>query len=238
MKGASAIDEAKRLQPAYTPNELVTGQLRDKNIIMFVAPGGTGKTHLIREVAGLHSAFSPVSVFTTRAARPDDDPGMFRLLPHDDTHVRGILKSIETGELVQYIVHPSGRLYGTNLGDYPAEYNMIAMLSGAVGQIRTLPFKTAFVVGVVTELAAWIRWFDDRFPLDSDERPKRLAEAKESLEWLLAQPAGACIWATNTPGKAALTAKSIINAILYNKSTPDASYLAERMLITANKMPL
>ena len=233
---AELITQARQKQSFYTPNDMVRAHLQHKNMIMFVAPAATGKTFVMNKIAAMNDAFGRVPVFTTRPPRADDDPGMFRTMPYDEAHVREILQKIDQGSLVQYVVHPAGWFYGSEVQDYPAEYNMLATLSGAVHHIAQLPFRRVFIVGVVTEVKEWEAWLNERFPAGSSERIKRLHEAIDSLTWLLNQPAGSLIWVNNKPGQIDQTARKAIDAILYNKRTEDAIYLAEKMLRRAKEM--
>ena len=135
----------KRLQAAqqneknYQPNGEIAAKLAEKTLVMFVGPVAVGKSFLMNHVAEVAGDFSRVPVFTTRKPREDDEPGMFRYLPHDDAHVSELLNKIESREVVQYAIHPtSGRIYGSEISDHPNTYNMLAMLSGGVEHQRHL----------------------------------------------------------------------------------------------------
>ena len=107
---AARANEAAKLQTTYMPNATVAAQLKEKNLVMFVGPASVGKSFLMNRIVERDVDFGRVSVFTTREARPDDEPGMFRNLPHDDANVTMLLDKIQRGEVVQYAVHPtSGR---------------------------------------------------------------------------------------------------------------------------------
>lgn len=231
-----ALQKLVVLQSDYQPSPATAAQLHDKTIVMFVAPASTGKTLLMNEIAARHADFKRVPVFTTRARRSDDDPGMFRYLPHDDSHVKEILRQAREGELVQFAVHPSGRLYGTEPQDYPGLFNILATLSSAVRPIQQLPFQQTIVVGVVTEAKRWQKWFQKRFPAKHPDRAKRLVEAITSLEWLLAQEPSKVLWAINLPDKQAQTATELIETILYTKEKSDGRQYAESMLKMAKEI--
>lgn len=227
------LGEAANSQSSYTPNGQVGKELRTKRLIMLVGPAATGKSYLMNRIAERDTDFSRVSVFTTREARDDDEPGMFRCLPHDDKHVAELLETIKLGNAVQYAIHPtSGRIYGSVLADYPKTYNMLATLSGIVNHLRELPFAHTYVVGLVCDPDIWLKRFYERYPEPSEERTKRLQEAVVSLEWLLnPQNQSSIIWADATKVGAEDAIQSVINAVKYN--THDSSVakkVAERML--------
>lgn len=136
---------------------------------------------------------------------------------------------------MQYVVHPSGRFYGTEIRDFPGEYNMLATLSFAVGQLQSLPFKQSFVLGIVTEPPVWQRWFDSKFPSGHPERARRLQEAIASLTWLTEQPENSVCWILNRENRADLAAQAILDAVLYNKRS-DAREIAETELAKTKEM--
>ena len=229
------LQQATERQDEYHPNSLVSARLHDKTLIMFVSPAACGKTYLMDAIRKRHEDFKQVIDFTTREPRSDDDPALFRYLPHDQPHIQEILHKIAVGELVQYVVHPSGRFYGTEIADFPGQYNMLAMLASAVETMRDIPFQQTFTVGVVTYPELWEEWFTHRFPTGHPERERRLNEAIVSLTWLKSQDPSSIIWAVNTPEATERTAKSIINAIVYNKSSEGAA-LVDAMLEKAENM--
>ena len=235
-KPTLTLEQAKQIQAEYMPNAHITSHLQGKNILMFVAPAATGKTFIMNQVAALDSRFTRVPVFTTRESREDDDPGMFRILPHDEEHIESILGKIETGDIVQYVVHPSGRLYGSELQDYPSDYNMLATLSDVVPQLSGLPFKQARVMGIVTDVNTWESWLAARFPEGHPQREQRIREAIHCLEWLLARDPSTLIWVNNIPGHGEQTAEYIIDTVLHNKKGDNVSFLAEAMLQKANTL--
>ena len=66
--------------------------------------------HIMEQVIERDPTCHHVIDMTTRPPRPDDIPGHFAYLPHDDEHVSRYLDRIENKELVQYAVHPDHRL--------------------------------------------------------------------------------------------------------------------------------
>ena len=226
------LEAARQQEATYRPNAEVAAALGEKNLVMFVGPAAVGKSYLQNRIVDRDIDCGRVSVFTTREAREDDEPGMFRCIPHDDEHVVPLLDKIERGEVVQYAVHPtSGRLYGSELSDYGKQFNLLATLSGIVNNLRQLPFQTTTVIGLAVEPDIWLRRFYDR-PMSDDERQKRLGEAVVSLQWLL-DPAHLqeVIWVDNTSEDDSGAVQAIINAVKYNKPGSGAALrMAHSML--------
>lgn len=207
---AQKIAAAKTTQQTYQPNDAVAQIMRQKVLVMVVAPAATGKSYIISHAAEQASDFSKVAVFTTRPNRPDDEPGMFRSHT-SDAEITEILGKIEQGDVVQYAIHPThGTIYGSEPADYPEHYNMLAMLSGTVEHMRALPFERTVTVGLVTDSTTWHEWFDNRFPEGHYNRVNRLQEAVMSLEWLTGQPENSIIWLINQPGQPEETASKLI----------------------------
>lgn len=212
------LAQAATRQTTYTPNQSVALALKEKNLVMLVGPAAVGKSYLMNKILDHDIDFGRVSVFTTRDARPDDEPGMFRYIPHDDEHISQLLDKIDAGEVVQYAVHPtSGRMYGSETTDYTKSFNMLATLSGIVDSLRQLPFETTRVVGVAVDPDIWFQRFNSR-PMTPDERGKRLSEALVSLKWLL-DPAHTqeIIWINNTSSNESAAVQSVVDAVKFNK---------------------
>lgn len=208
---------AQQNETTYRPNDAIAAELAGKTLVMFVGPVAVGKSFLMNHVAEADKDFSRVSVFTTREARPDDEPGMFRYLPHDDAHVSKLLDKIENGEVVQYAVHPtSGRIYGSEAADHSNKFNMLATLSGAVAQLQQLPFKDTVVLGVVARPEFWKKRLKKRYPTPNKEEAKRLREAVLSLDWLLSHEE--VKWIDNSGANADDAMQSIVNIVKYNQT--------------------
>lgn len=215
---AARLAQAAQMQTTYAPNASVSEQLQKKNLVMFVGPAAVGKSYLMNKIVDQDIDFGRVSVFTTREARDDDEPGMFRNIPHDDTNVSALLDKIQRGEVVQYAVHPtSGRIYGSEITDYSKPFNMLATLSGIVNSLRQLPFETTHVIGLAVDPDIWLQRLNGR-PMDPDERVKRLNEAVVSLQWLLDMANMQEIkWVNNTSSDETTAVQSVINAVKFNK---------------------
>lgn len=223
------LNHARYNENDYQPNAAIAEAIGNKAIVMVVAPAAVGKTTVMDQVVHLSPDFGRVPVFSTRDARPDDEPGMFRLSPHDDTHVSQLLDKIERRDVVQYAVHPTqGTIYGTEAGDYPAKYNLLATLSSVVKGMRALPFEQTFTIGLITDPDHWQQWFNERFPDAHKDRRKRLNEAEQSLEWLLGDDQ--TLWLYNQPGASEQTAQTLIHIVEREDQPKDLRHEAEQLL--------
>jgi guanylate kinase len=231
------LNSAKEHEFQYQPNDIVIDEISHKSLVMLVGPVATGKSFVANRIAQLDPDFMRSPVFTTREARPDDEPGMFRVQPHNDASVTMILDQIEKGQLVQYAVHPTtDRIYGTIPADYPASFNMLPVLSNVVDSMRKLPFKEVHVIGLVAPSGAWMSWLNERYPMANEERTKRLKEAEQSLEWLL--QAKNIIWTLNDPDHADNTAQTIIDIVKHGKTSDTSASNDAQEILTRVKQEL
>lgn len=143
----------------YTPNHNISAELRERTVVMLVGPSAIGKSALMSVALEHESDMARVKSFTTRAPRPDDEMGLYHYISQDTAKAQ-----IASREAVQYIVHPTtGDIYGSNLASYPADFNLLDTLSGAVALIQQLPFKRALTVSVVSPADQWRERFLTRF---------------------------------------------------------------------------
>jgi guanylate kinase len=230
---------AQVAQMSYKPNEAVCAQLREKSLVMCVGPVAIGKSYIMNKVIDIDSDFRRVPVFTTREARSDDEPGMFRAVEHNDKNVSRILDQIDAGEIVQYVVHPTtGRIYGSTPDDYPGNFNLLAMMSGVVKQLQNIPFKDNYIIGLAASPDTWIERLAIRYPSQTDEKAKRLGEATSSLSWLLGdEQVGIVKWVLNSTNEPEKTALSLIDIVKYNKEdSKTAANDARQMLKLVKEM--
>lgn len=231
------LNRARERETIYQPRDIVIDEISHKSLVMMVGPVAVGKSYIMNRIAQLDPDFMRSPVFTTREARPDDEPGMFRVQPHDDQSVSALLDQIEKGSVVQYAVHPTtDRLYGTLPADYPAAFNMLPVLSNVVDSLHKLPFKHTYVVGLVTTADAWKRWLNERYPTPSDERTKRLKEAEQSLDWLL--NAHDVVWALNVADKPDVTAQAIIDVVKHGKTSDTSASNDAQEILALTKQEL
>lgn len=212
------LARASANQAKYQPDPAIAAQIKEKGLIMFVGPAASGKSYLMNHISDSDKAFQRVSVFSTRDPREDDELGMFRFYPHDNDNLTILLDKIEARQVVQYAIHPtSGRIYGSEIEDYKGTFNMLATLSGVVGQLSQLPFSSTHVIGLAIQPDIWQKRFNARYPEASVERTKRLQEAIVSLEWLLEDDQPTITWADNTSTSSDITVQLVINNVKYSK---------------------
>jgi hypothetical protein len=229
------LELAHQNENNYLPSDEICRQIGDKVLVMVVAPAAAGKSTVMDAVVGLSGYFARVPVFSTRDARPDDEPGMFRLSPHDDEHVSKLLDKFDANKVVQYAVHPTqGTIYGTETGDYPTKYNLLATLSSVVDGMRQLPFEKTHTIGLITEPEHWRQWFDTRYPADHSERSKRAREAVQSLEWLCQDEQ--VKWLYNQPDALDETAQNLIDLVQGTREAADLRGDAEQLLAIARTL--
>lgn len=192
---------------------------------MIVGPVAVGKSSLMNEVVAQNNEFGRVSGFTSRAARPNDEPGLYRYV--SDDQAQNLIQSQNT---VQYAVHPTtGAIYGTQLVDYPKHYNMLDTLANVVDELRTLPFEQTITVSLTTDPDAWTSWLMQRYPNPSDERTKRLKEAILSIEWSLGQTTNH-YWLVNQPNQLNRTAERLIQLVQTTPAQTEVPPEAKKLL--------
>jgi guanylate kinase len=202
--------------------------LSQKELALIVGPAAIGKSTLMRRVVELDDDFGVVSGFTSRPPRLNDEGGRYRYISADD--VEAVIASPET---IQYAVHPTtGFVYGTQLQDYAAQYNLLDTLSSVADQLRTLPFRKTTIISLTAPSADWQEWFFARYPSASVERRKRLEEAAQSIRWSLNQTEH--YWLVNHQSDVDSVATSLIHLVKNGASTKPVNgrQVAEDLLAT------
>lgn len=157
--------------------------LSQKELVMIVGPAAIGKSTLMKRAVELDDSFGAVSGFTSRPPRSNDETGRYRYIGGDD--IEAVIDSPDT---IQYAVHPTtGFVYGTQLQDYSAQYNLLDALASVADQLRALPFRKTTIISLTAPSIHWQEWFFARYPSASAERRKRLEEAVQSIQWSLNQ---------------------------------------------------
>lgn len=224
------LEHARQNQLLYRPSDDIATELQKRTLVMIVAPTACGKSYIMEKVIHTNSDCRRVVDITSRDPRPDDPPGAFEYIPHDDRSIDAFLGRIDRRELVQYAVHPTtNNIYGSDLEGYTAEYNFLETLSNIVTFMRRLPFKRTVVIGIAVELSQWQTWFNARFGDNNDERRQRLEEAVMSLEWLM-DPTHPDIvqWVENSPTLDA--SEAIIDIVKHGASMTYPSAKTQAML--------
>lgn len=171
----------------YRPSEEVAKVLDKTVFVPVIGPFAVGKTVCIQQTIKTDQDFGYVQGFTTREMRPDEEPDIYRFLPHSEDSLKNILRSIYYGELVQVSVHPStGHLYGSETSDYTKPYSMLDTLANAMDSLEKLPFGGIRPVGLVATKQTWWKRLRERATIiPRTEIEKRFTEAIASLEWML-----------------------------------------------------
>jgi guanylate kinase len=219
------IEAIRTSEKTYQPSLRTVETLKQKTLVMLVGPVAIGKSYLIGQVSAIDPEFKQVSVFTTRDQRPDDDPALFRILPHTNKTLFEIQNKIQQGDLVQFTVHPTtGRIYGTEPQNFSVRYNLLPMLASAIDDRIQKPFARAHILFIVARPEIWKRWLDTRYPVKSEERTKRIQEAIISLKWALAENQPYHItWIENSVENPERTIEDITNIVKYNQQDTDSA---------------
>jgi guanylate kinase len=200
--------------------------LSQKTLVMMVGPSAAGKSTVMNEMVRIHDDFAYVKAFTTRSPRPNEKTH-YTFIDKEEA-----LQLQETGQAVTYIEHPTTHdIYGTTIGSYPGQYNLLDTLSGSVALYRALPFEKTVTIALTAPSDQWQKWFLDRYPEPSEEAQKRLGEAVLSIKWALNDPE--THWIINREGALQAVAEAAIATVLspaLNHSIPDESHaLLERI---------
>jgi guanylate kinase len=227
-------------QPTYKPTDEILAKLRQIDFTCFVGATCMGKTTLMDALVVLDpTRYGKTRNFTTRPARPDDDPRRYYYYDHSDAGLQPIFDKIDQLENLQHNINPYTLImYGSEVEDYPHRHNLGDIFSSSIDGFRQLCFGTLRVFSVVTDVEAWTRRIDERFPPSHPNRQARLQEALDSLTWSLAQTAPDHSWVINPPDDIQVAATSVDCAIRGEKPTDqaEARHLAEQCLIRAKEL--
>lgn len=202
------FDRAAATQADYQPSENVRQIIKDKTLVMIVAPAAMGKSYVISRAISANPHFASAISFTTRDPRAGDE-GNMRTIPRDSEHIGILLDLIESGRVVNYTVFPTtGMLYGTDLSSYPGEVNLMPTLANSVETLRRTGFGKCITIGLIAPPETWIEWFNTRFPEPTAEKTARLKEALLSIAWLLQDRS--VRWLINRDGEGDTTARELV----------------------------
>jgi guanylate kinase len=170
------IHKAVGLMATYKPNENLASQLAQVDVIATVGPTGVGKT-IIMEQSGLPYVISD----TTREPRKDEKEGVDYFFRSDYDQ---LLKEIESGDFVQYIIGHTGEFYGTKGKSYPLIGTCtMAIVAAAIPVFRRLGFRKVTPIYIVPpNFNEWMKRISTHRDKDLKER---LIEAKESIQLAL-----------------------------------------------------
>ena len=180
------ITELEARQPDYHCNERIAAQLHGKNLLIFVAPASVGKSTLMNALENADEQFSRIGGVVSREARSDDEPGLYRYIPHTSEGLQAFLSKVKAGEVVQYVVHPTKKhVYATEIEDYAGQINMKDVIGQGVAGFRELPVVASYTCSLVCEPGQWRSRLLQRYRPDDPELQKRDSEARMNLMWSL-----------------------------------------------------
>ncbi len=188
----------------YRPNDQTVFKVNEVTEVLgsLVGVTGSGKSYLIPRIVRLGGAdFSEAGNISSRENRPSD-PINFR----GGQPIRKLLDRIERQELVQYMVHGSGAIYGTDPASYTTRYVVLPTLTTALPQLQqTGCFRQVKPIGIVVDGATWEH---QRLGENRDNLP-RMREALVCIAWLRAR-LGKIPIVENATGEEEVTAQKIV----------------------------
>ena len=213
------FEQATANQNNYQPSEGVRKVIKDKTLVMIVAPAAMGKSYIISHTIATDPQFAQTISFSTRDPRLGDE-GNMRTIPRDAQHITTLLDLIDAGQVVNYAIFPTtGMLYGTDLTSYPGKINLMPTLANSVETLRHTGFGQAITIGLVTHPDTWAAWFNARFPEPTAEKTARLKEAILSLSWLLQD--NDVRWLVNRDGYGDKTVSELIELSRAHTAAPN-----------------
>jgi guanylate kinase len=179
MDKQSFISRVIALAPTYKANDVVLNQLSYIKLIALVGPTGAGKSTITHQ-----SRLPYVIGDTTRLPREGEMQGRdynFR------TDFDAMLKDIENGEYVQFVVERNSEIYGTKISSFPANGACVmSVIATAIPSFKNLGFGSMLPVYIVPpNHSEWMHRISTHRDKDLESR---LMEAKESLYTALNDP--------------------------------------------------
>lgn len=201
------LARAAKAQATYRPSDKIVQHLQTITFGAIIGITGIGKSHLIPFVTKQGGpAFSEVGNISSRPKRSSDPPSFRGSQP-----IEVLLDRIERRELVNYVIHPSGHIYGTDIYSYTTEFVLLPTLTSALEQLQAMNcFKRIVPIGLVTDATDWQKHLNDR--QNDPKIPARMREALECIAWLQAHSHHIPI-IENQTDQEAVTARLIINIL-------------------------
>ena len=238
MSTKDIVDDIALLSHSYQPSKKVSDELASKYVVGIIGPFGVGKSTLMKLMEQIDPDYGYVLGITTRPRRPTEEDVFYRYLPHTQKQLAQLKQQLVEGELVQLAVHPStGYIYGSDLESYAKPYNVLDILTSAIPEFETLPFKSFQKVYITLPVQEWRNRLQRRATIQSEnDIQKRWLEAKLSLEWALANQ-DRLAWVNNTDGDQEQVAKRITELGKgRGTSDHDGPTLAQQMLDETNRI--
>lgn len=220
------LDVLANEKDIYIPNDAAAEVLGEKVLGMVIGPAFTGKSTIIQCAVALDKDQGEIvaaSAFTTRERRPSDTDGEYTFYTHDEAGISVLFTMQQRGELAQYVAFPGmGKIYGSVPGDYPGVYNLRpVMASGVEGMLRA-PFMRHHIIGLACSPDEWDARdrtsLQDRGEEAAAQRPARIREGVESLDWCLSHPE--LQWVSNPDGGLDVAAQTVIQVIREQEAAP------------------
>jgi guanylate kinase len=178
MDKQNFLHKAAMMQPLYAPNQAVKLQLAQVDLIAIVGPTGVGKTSIME-----HSGIPYVASDVTRTPRPGETNGVDYNFRAD---YEKLMHELESGDFVQYIVHPNGEFYGTKASSYPASGPCtMSIVAVTIPLFFGLGFKKILPVYIIPP--SFEEWTKRIHKHNDSDLPARMIEAKLSIEAALSE---------------------------------------------------
>lgn len=179
MDKQSAIARLSELQASYKANEEVLEYIRHIKLLAVVGPTGAGKSTVVRQ-----SSLPFVIGDTTRLQRDGEIQGRDYNFRND---LNNLLKEVEAGEYVQYVIERGTEFYGTKASSFPSSGSCVmSILARALPDFEKLGFATIVPVYIVPP--SHTEWMHRISAHRDKDLEARLLEAKESLHAALSNP--------------------------------------------------
>lgn len=163
----------------YYSNDQVRSVLGRKVISMIIGPTAVGKSTIIHEMLSIKPEWSVAGTITTRRRRNDDPDNYF-------TEAEGITNQdligrINSGDLINYSVHPGGDIYAYSPDSFGTKYNLAPLTTPSIETMKTAGFERAETSFIYAKPEDWEFFLKDR--LSDPKIAARLEESATSLRY-------------------------------------------------------
>jgi guanylate kinase len=173
MEKQDFIKWARKLQETYTPNDRVRQELSQVDLVAIVGPTGVGKTSIIKKLG-----FKEVLSDVTRQIRDGEKNNRDNYFRSDYIQ---ILKEIQNGEYVQFLLNASDEFYGTQRRSYPDQgICAMAILADQIEHFKSLGFRNIHQFYIMPP--GYVEWMRRIGAHRSEDLYRRLEEAKDSMK--------------------------------------------------------
>lgn len=207
------VGDMLELSDGYQPSPEIADQLRNITMAPIIGPFAIGKTTVMDAACSEFADVGRIHSFTTRDMREGEDPATYDFIDHSESNLRALRDAAQAGKLVQFTVHPTGRVYGSWQDAYRHPYSLLDTMPQALGPLLALPFRDIVKVSLVAAPRQWTSRVQERLVSSgSNDVRKRLVEGISSLEWSLDQGAD-LMWLDNSLRTPDATASQLIGII-------------------------